>query len=184
EAARAEIEAIARDNARVFPDWHSPGWHDWRPATEVPGGIRFGALAIDSTRFPGGAPADERLKPFEPARFEVPALLPFPHRCATLLRTVDASRNAGVQALQAIMARFLTAVPPGKVRFTIIDPVGLGENFAAFMHLADHDEQLVGSRIWTETGHIEKRLADLTAHMENVIQKYLRNQYSSLEEYN
>ena len=42
-------------------------------------------------------------------------------------------------------------VPPGKVRFTIIDPVGLGENFAAFMHLADYDEQLVASRIWTET---------------------------------
>src|SRR5207248_9780633 len=73
---------------------------------------------------------------------------------------------------------------PGKVRFTIIDPVGLGENFAAFMHLADYDEQLVGARIWTETAQIEKRLADTTEHMENVIQKYLRNQYASIEEYN
>ena len=41
------------------------------------------------------------------------------------------------------MLRFLTGLPPGKVRFTIIDPVGLGENFAAFMHLADYDEKLV-----------------------------------------
>ena len=48
------------------------------------------------------------------------------------------------------MLRFLTGLPPGKVRFTIIDPVGLGENFAAFMHLADHDEKLVTSQIWTE----------------------------------
>ena len=76
------------------------------------------------------------------------------------------------------MLRFLTALPPGKVRFTIIDPVGLGENFAAFMHLADYDEPLVTSRIWTEPQHIEQRLADLTAHMENVIQKYLRNQFA------
>ena len=82
------------------------------------------------------------------------------------------------------MLRFLTGLPPGKVRFTIIDPVGLGENFAAFMHLADYDEQLVGARIWTETAQIEKRLADMTEHMENVIQKYLRNQYASIEEYN
>ena len=82
------------------------------------------------------------------------------------------------------MLRLLTAMPPGKVRFTIIDPVGLGENFAAFMHLADHDEKLVGSRIWTEPQQIEKRLADLTAHMETVIQKYLRNQYKTIEEYN
>src|SRR5207247_10977532 len=43
---------------------------------------------------------------------------------------------------------------------------------------------LVGSRIWTETSHIEQRLADLTEHMEQVIQKYLRNQYQTIEEYN
>jgi hypothetical protein len=52
------------------------------------------------------------------------------------------------------------------------------------MHLADYDEALVAARIWTETPHIEQRLADLTAHMENVIQKYLRNQYRTIEEHN
>ena len=87
-------------------------------------------------------------------------------------------------SLQNVMLRLLTTLPPGKVRFTIIDPVGLGENFAAFMHLADYDEQLVTSRIWTEPAHIEQRLADLTEHMENVIQKYLRNEFASIEEYN
>src|SRR5206468_9369102 len=50
--------------------------------------------------------------------------------------------------------------------------------------LTDYDEALVGSRIWTEAVHIEQRLADLTAHMENVIQKYLRNQYQTIDEYN
>ncbi|MCU0705908.1 MAG: hypothetical protein MUF18_18220, partial [Fimbriiglobus sp.] len=88
------------------------------------------------------------------------------------------------RALQAMMLRFLTGLPPGKVRFTIIDPVGLGENFAAFMHLADTDPLLVSDRIWTEPAHIEDKLSDLTEHMENVIQKYLRNQYKSIEEYN
>ena len=52
------------------------------------------------------------------------------------------------------------------------------------MHLADFDEQLVASRIWTDTGHIEQRLADLTKHMENVIQVYLRKEFHSIEEYN
>ncbi len=82
------------------------------------------------------------------------------------------------------MLRYLTSVPPGKVRFTIVDPVGLGENFAAFMHLADYDELLVTNRIWTEPPHIEQRLTDLTEHMENVIQKYLRNEFETIEEYN
>ena len=82
------------------------------------------------------------------------------------------------------MLRFLTSVPAGKVRFTIIDPVGLGENFAAFMHLGDYHELLVTNRIWTEPTHIEQRLTDLTEHMENVIQKYLRNEFETIEEYN
>ena len=82
------------------------------------------------------------------------------------------------------MLRFLTGLPPGKVRFTIIDPVGLGENFAAFMHLADYDEKLVTAASGPSRPHIEQRLADLTEHMENVIQKYLRNQFETIEEYN
>ena len=82
------------------------------------------------------------------------------------------------------MLRFLTAVPPGKVRFTIFDPVGLGQNFSTFMNLKDVDELMVNSRIWTEQAHIEQRLLDLTEHMENVIQTYLRNEYQSIEQYN
>ncbi len=82
------------------------------------------------------------------------------------------------------MLRYLTSVPAGKVRFTIVDPVGLGENFAAFMHLGDYHELLVTNRIWTEAPHIEQQLTDLTEHMENVIQKYLRNEFETIEEYN
>src|SRR4029079_17825300 len=89
-----------------------------------------------------------------------------------------------IQTLQTTMIRLLTSLPPGRVRFTLIDPVGLGQNFAGFMHLADHDDALVGGRIWTEAEHIEQRLADLTEHMETVIQKYLRNEFETIDDYN
>jgi hypothetical protein len=184
ERLQSDFANIAQQNAALFPDWSGPAWVGWSAPTAVPGGLRLGDFAVDVTALPGGQPSDDRLQHFVPDQLTLPALLPFPQRCATLLHTADVGRTAAVQALQALMLRFLTALPPGKVRFTIIDPVGLGENFAAFMHLADYDEQLVGSRIWTETHQIEKRLADLTEHMENVIQKYLRNQYKSIEEYN
>src|SRR5262249_61730523 len=101
-----------------------------------------------------------------------PALLPFPDRCSVLLRARDEGRTAAVNALQAMMLRFLTGLPPGKVRFTIIDPVGLGENFASFMHLADHDEKLVTSQIWTEPVHIEHRLTDRTDDIARGLHKY------------
>ena len=181
---RGDLDDAWAQDAHLFPDWSGPAWRGWSPPNSVPAGIRFGSLAVDVAALPGGQPADAKLPRFDPEQFTVPALLPFPHRCATLLHTAGEGKAAGVQALQAMMLRFLTGLPPGKVRFTIIDPVGLGENFAAFMHLADYDEQLVGARIWTETAQIEKRLADTTEHMENVIQKYLRNQYASIEEYN
>ena len=93
-------------------------------------------------------------------------------------------RAVALQTLQMVMTRLLITQPPGRVRFTIIDPVGLGQNFAGFMHLADWDDALVGGRIWTSSEHIEQRLANLTDHMETVIQKYLRNEFETIDEYN
>lgn len=181
---RQTLQDLIEAGEDTFPDWAplAAGTHAL-PAT-VPTGVRYGELHVDSAALPSGEPADSRLSLPEPLALTVPAYLPFPERCGILLKARDEGRTVAVQALQAMMLRFLTGLPPGKVRFTIIDPVGLGENFAAFMHLADHDEQLVGARIWTEARQIEQRLADLTEHMENVIQKYLRNQYKSIEEYN
>ena len=144
----------------------------------------FGKFTVDLAEFPSGIPTDPRLKDAGPTKLELPALIPFPIQGSVLIKTADAGKAEAVKLLQALMLRFLTSVPPGKVRFTIFDPVGLGENFAAFMHLADYHELLVTSRIWTETPHIEQRLADLSAHMENVIQKYLRNEFETIEEYN
>ncbi len=178
------ITKLRANGLEHFPDWTSPFWYSPPAAIKVPAGVRFGDFNIDLTTLPGGIPEDEEEGPTLPIRLKLPAFLPFPDRCSLLLKAKDQGRARGVQAIQAIMLRLLTAIPPGKLRFTIIDPVGLGENFAAFMNLADFDEQLVGARIWTETAQIEKRLADITAHMETVIQKYLRNQYKTIEEYN
>ena len=85
------------------------------------------------------------------------------------------------------MLRLVTSLPPAKVRFTDHRSGRFGREFrVGFMHsMADFNEG-VGhrSRIWTEPRHIEQRLTDLSEHMENVIQKYLRNEYQNIEEYN
>jgi hypothetical protein len=178
-ASRAVVEA----DRRLFPDWDGPG--PWEPPDAVAPALRFGRVTVDRARLLGGLPRDPRLRGAAPESVALPALLPFPGGGGSLLiRNGDGGRDAATGVLQAVMLRLLTATPPGKVRFTIIDPVGLGQNFAAFMHLADYDEALVTSRIWTEPSHVEKKLAELTEHMEKVIQKYLRNEYGSIQEYN
>lgn len=179
-----ECQAMAEYGSTQFPNWSSLADMSQPLPTAAPVGIRYGEHAVDVYALPEGVPGDTRLNPPEPLNLTMPAFLPFSQKCSVLVKARDTGRPAAITALQAMMLRFLTGVPAGKVRFTVIDPVGLGENFAAFMHLADFDEKLIGSRIWTEPGHIEKRLQDLTEHMENVIQKYLRNQYKSIEEYN
>ncbi len=183
-AARAEAAAIARENDRLFLPWADSAWAGWRPGDAFAPAVRFGRLDVDLAALPGGLPSDERLNVPGPAAMSVPAVLSFPDRCSLLLCAGAAAKARSVQTLQAVMMRLETTLPPGKVRFTIIDPVGLGQNFAGFMHLADYSEALVGGKIWTDARHIEQRLADLTEHMENVIQKYLRNEYESIAAYN
>ncbi|HEY2412244.1 MAG TPA: FtsK/SpoIIIE domain-containing protein [Pirellulaceae bacterium] len=194
-AAVAELSHLASATndhcSRHAPGWDtisSPNWQPPRSGAKASASSGNGepaeslsALAIghfDIDLASADAPADKT------THFTLPAALEFPTRPSLLLEAEGAGRDAATDVLQDAMLRLLTALPPGKVRFTIIDPVGLGQNFSAFMHLADYDDKLVGSRIWTESAHINQRLADLTQHMENVIQKYLRNEFSSIQEYN
>ena len=178
------VDEVNEESSRRYLDWNVPDISDWTPPKEVPPAIPFGKFSFDLSEFPNGYPADPRLKDAGPTRFEMPAFVPFPSKSSILIKTTESGKAEANRLLQTMMIRFLTSIPPGKVRFTIFDPVGLGENFAAFMHLADYQELLVTSRIWTEAQHIEQRLADLSEHMENVIQKYLRNEFATIEEYN
>lgn len=130
------------------------------------------------------AVASQLREPQAAGPLELPVLLPFPQSPSLLIKTDGAGRAETIAALQTAMLRVLTLLPPGKVRFTILDPVGLGESFATFMHLADFDEQLISYRIWTEASQIDQRLTDLTEHMENIFQTYLRNEFQTIEEYN
>ncbi|RYD47108.1 MAG: ATP-binding protein, partial [Verrucomicrobiaceae bacterium] len=47
-----------------------------------------------------------------------------------------------------------------------------------------YEETLINHRIWTQSTHIEERLAELNEHIEKVIQMYLRNEYATITEYN
>ena len=178
-------DAVRRMNAyceEKLPAWQSVDWARWTHATESALALRIGEYALGSGHF-NDLPQDARLA-WEPSEYRLPAVLSFPDCPSLLLKACDDSRDAAIRTLQNTMLRYLTAMPPGKVRFTIIDPTSLGQNFSAFMHLADYDEKLVTNRIWTESSHINRRLMDLTQHMEDVIQKYLRNEFESIQQYN
>lgn len=160
--------------------WEDLGWQEWAPATLPPSAVRFGTLELASADFQADYPTVD-------IDFVLPALLPFTGGRGLLLEAAGQSKKdkeRAAAALQSLAFRLLATVPPGKLRFTFIDPVDLGQNVRSLLPLADYEESLISSRCWSEPQHIEQRLGELTEHMENVIQKYLRDDYATIEDYN
>ena len=208
ESARGALERRLRDglahirgpistNGDGRPlSWGDPAWRGWKPPKDfsLASAVRFGDVEVDLKRIaesvsagaggPYGGNGGANVRLDLPRAFRVPAALGFPRQASLLIQADRSLWDAAVRSLQMVMTRLLTSLPAGRVRFTLVDPVGLGQTFAGFMHLADHDENLVGGRIWTEQDQIEQRLTNLTAHMETVIQKYLRNEFETIDDYN
>ncbi|MGO9706496.1 MAG: FtsK/SpoIIIE domain-containing protein [Limisphaerales bacterium] len=180
-------ESIRAANAAVeelFPDWQSPAWKKWTPPQDFKNAAKFGRLEVDVAKFAEVMPKDRRLALPGPATFSVPLVLAYPLEGSILFEAAKTGGDEAIETINNVIFRLLSTTPPGKLSFTIFDPVGLGQNFAALMHLADYEESYINSRIWTQTNQIEEKLAELNEHMEKVIQMYLRNEYATITEYN
>jgi S-DNA-T family DNA segregation ATPase FtsK/SpoIIIE len=158
-------------------EWSDPIWTRWAPQTDATFGSCFGQMLAETNDL------GERFPNLD-WKFQIPALIPFLEGKCLLLKGTGNNKDRFAAAVQAALARLLATIPPGKLRFTFFDPIGLGQNVAQFMLLADFEDALVTSRAWTEPQHIEQRLSDLSEHMEIVIQKYLRTDFKTIHEYN
>jgi len=183
ETAASYDEANLIDAAAFLP-WNELARDEVPLPTASPPGLRFGQLSLSLEKMPGGVSSRPALNAFGPTAWTQPALMPFPVGASLLIKTTGDQKETASDMMQALMLRIATGIPAGQSRFTIIDPLDLGKQFAGFMHLADYDELLVTSRIWTEPPQIEQCLADITEQIELVIQKYLRNEYHSIGDYN
>lgn len=83
--------------------------------------------------------------------------------------------------------RLFMMLPPGKLNFTFIDPVTLGESFAMFTRLVDVDDrtsEVINGKIWFSPADIEQKLKIMTDHISNVTQRCLQGKYDNIYEYN
>ncbi|HEX7101760.1 MAG TPA: FtsK/SpoIIIE domain-containing protein, partial [Nitrolancea sp.] len=158
---------FGNDLERISPRWSSIDWRAWQPAVALGQASRIGDLDAPSSGIP-----------------PLPLLFPIPGDRALLIETTHDGKQQAAAAAQSLLLHLLASTPPGQLQFTLVDPIGLGQNVAGFMRLSDYDDRLIGGKTATEAQQIERQLVDLTSHMENVIQKYLRNQFATIEEYN
>jgi hypothetical protein len=176
----ADIDAMTAAANRPFAAWTRDFAETWAPAKDFMSAARFGQLQMDLTQ----GPLPKRLPAPESKTVTLPLALSFPDQGSLLFETNDSGDASVIGSLNHIILRLLATMPPGKISITIIDPVGLGQNFAGLMHLSDYEESIINRRIWTQRDQIDERLEELNEHIEKVIQMYLRNEFATITEYN
>jgi hypothetical protein len=127
------------------PEWTAPTWNTWTPSNRMPRATCIGEMLV-------GIRED---------RSTIPALVPFPHEKGLIFKADQHSRARAIGAIQSILLRLVATVPPGDLRFVLIDPLGQGRNVAPFTPFADLGIGLGEGRAWTEAHQIEQRLHDL-----------------------
>lgn len=150
-------------------------WAAWTPPAE-PQFVNLGNIFYprpESNSIPG-----------LPGSFSYPLLVSLPDNGRLLFKHDAAGRDAAQSAVRALMLRILGAFPAGRANFTIFDPLGLGDSAAPFLALSDHNKDFLGGKIWSSAQDLSKQLGEITAHIEHVITRYLRGDYSTIAEYN
>ena len=179
-----DLQSQRKEAEKLYACWSDTDWKNWTPPSEPLDRIPLGEFKANLQTIGGEVPVDERLTLPEPTIETVPLCMTLPRDSSLLVSTSGKLRDQSIEIIQNSVIRVLTAIPPGKAKFTLIDPVGLGETYAGILHLADFEESQLLDRAWTEVRHIEQQLTNITQHMETVIQKYLRNEFDSIDDYN
>jgi DNA segregation ATPase FtsK/SpoIIIE, S-DNA-T family len=182
-ALRACADAAVADSAALQPAWDDETWQRWTPPEEYPSSVLIGSasMPIAEVLAAGGlnkppAPADGDLA--------MPITLNYPAPASLLVRAGPRTRQAALSLVNTCVLRALSAFPPGRLRLTMIDPLGLGDSFAGLLAIADQEEGLLCGGILNDQSRIERGLEDLIAHLEKVIQKHLRGKYATIDDYN
>lgn len=168
----------------MAPDWLTLGGVGWEAPLAFSGFLKFAELRYSATEGELVLPQSERMHVPGSLDFHLPLRLKIPEIASLLLETRNHGRTEAIELLNLLVLGWLASAPPGRLSFSLIDPLGLGESFAGLMHLADYDEILINTRIRTQDDQIERRLGELCDHMEKVIQMYLRSDFETITQYN
>ncbi len=162
----------------ILQPWTSPFWDSWSINKESEHSFR---LAYAGVLIPM---RDPNLG--DNADFGTDLRIPFGYELHDNLYLAhdSQSRNTTHGFVRSMMLRHLLSVEPGEVKFCVFDPVGLGQSAGDLLDLAEYDADLIGGKVWSSTKDLDARLAELSSHIELVIQKYLRTTYQNIDEFN
>lgn len=118
---------------------------------------------------------------FEQFTCVVPRLLPFPMGRPIALSAQDAAQK---QRTHQLLLRLLSALPPGQLELTLVDPLQLGQSLRPFLSLLKVAQLVPQQRVLTRADEIEAALGKLTDEVEELIQQRFRDQTDTWSDYN
>jgi len=160
----AEIEAA---NSRLRRQ--QPAFVDFGPAlplaSEMPTGLLLGSQQVS----------------FEKFSCLVPHSIPFPFASALVL---PEGNEAQRRLAHHLLLRLLSALPPGQLEMTLIDPLKLGQSAEPFLSLLKVEQLVPQQRVLTRSDEIEAALDKLTNEVEELIQRRFNEKTPNWSEYN
>ncbi len=111
----------------------------------------------------------------------LPAILPITKHNHVFVFNPRKLSSPGIDLQCSILWRLLAFSSPQNYRVTFIDTLDRGRSFASFLNLP---ELVRGEKIYCQSREIEETLSKLLNEMEEIIQKRLRENYESIEDYN
>ena len=109
------------------------------------------------------------------------AYLPLIHANNIIFRyESEAGKEKLSKLLTSIVYREILSLMDGKIKLTIVDPIGMGDNCSSLLGL---DNSFYDS-VYTDDRSIEEELVKLTKFISLVNTKYLKNEYESISKYN
>lgn len=164
EKTRAEIEQAG---SRLRHQ--QPAFVDFGPAppvpSEMPTGLLLGSQQIS----------------FEKFSCLVPHAIPFPFARALVLPEDNAAQR---RLAHHLLLRLLSALPPGQLELTLVDPLKLGQSAEPFLPLLKVEQLVPQQRVLTRSVEIEAVLDKLTDEVEELIQRRFNDKAANWSEYN
>lgn len=118
---------------------------------------------------------------FEQFSCLVPSIVPFPLVQPIALAAEDAAQK---KLAHSLLLRLLSALPPGRLELTLVDPLQLGQSLRPFLSLLKVAQLVPQQRVLTRSDEIEAALGKLTDEVEDLIQHRFHDQASTWSAYN
>ncbi len=134
-------------------------------ASAIPAGLVFGSQQIS----------------FEQLTCHVPKVIPFPLTRALVFSQGNAEQK---RLAHCLLLRLLSALPPGQLELTLIDPLQQGQSVEPFLPLLKVEQLVPRSHVLTRSDEIEAALGKLTDEIEEMIQQRFNDKASNWSEYN